>query len=140
MTSVWRVRVTLGGGLYLMGRGGRCALLYVHTFGVFAMGIGRRYEDLHTVPERLRWCRLMLGLMQKEVAQRAGISQTLYEEMERGNCQEYPAHAVDKLAGLYQVPVDQIRAVWERLGMSRKAFAELAGVGEGLGDGEEEGQ
>lgn len=100
---------------------------------------------MHTVPERLRWCRHRLGLMQKEVARQVGISQTLYEEMERGNCQEYPAHAVDKLSALYQVPVedlldeysrflyngpiDQIRTARERLGLSRKAFAELAGVG-----------
>lgn len=136
----------LGGGWYLMGRNGRYAPLCVHTFGFFAMGIGRRYEDLHTVPERLRWCRYRLGLIQKEVAQRVGISQTLYEEMERGDCREYPAYAVDKLAGLYQVPVedlldgysrflyngpvDQIRCARERMGLSRKAFAELAGVGE----------
>lgn len=129
-----------------MGRGGGCAPLYVHTFGAFTMGIGRRYEDLRTVPERLRWCRYQLGLMQKEVAQRAGISQTLYEEMERGDCREYPDYAVDKLAALYRVPVedlldgysrflydgpvDQIRTARERLGLSRKAFAELAGVGE----------
>lgn len=100
---------------------------------------------MHTVPERLRWCRHRLGLMQKEVARQVGISQTLYEEMERENCQEYPAHAVDKLSALYQVPVedlldeysrflyngpiDQIRTARERLGLSRKAFAELAGVG-----------
>ncbi len=81
----------LGGGLYLMGRGGRCAPLYVHTFRAFAMEIGRRYENLNTVSERLRWCRYRLGLMQKEVAKRVGISQTLYEEMERGDCLEYPA-------------------------------------------------
>lgn len=105
-----------------------------------------KYEELRTVPERLRWCRYKLGLMQKEVAQRAGIAQTLYEEMERGDCREYPAYAVDKLAELYQVPVkdlldgysrflydgpvDQIRTARERLGLSRAEFAELAGVGE----------
>lgn len=105
-----------------------------------------RYGELHSVPERLRWCRYKLGLMQKEIAQLAGISQTLYEEMERGDCQEYPAYAVDKLAGLYQVPVedlldeysrflydgpvDQICAARERLGLSRAKFARLAGVGE----------
>ncbi len=138
--------VPLGDGLYLMDRGGRCAPLYVHTFRVFATGIGKQYEDLHTVPEHLRWCRYRLGMMQKEVAQQVGISQSLYEEMERGDCQEYPAHAVDKLAALYQVPVedlldeysrflydgpaDQIRCARERLGLSRKAFAELARVGE----------
>lgn len=146
MTSAWRVSVPLGGGWYLMGRNGRYAPLYVHTFGVFAMGIGRRYEDLHSVSERLRWCRYRLGLMQKEVARRVGISQTLYEEMERGDCREYPAYAVDKLAALYQVavedlldeysrflydgPVAQIRYARERLGLSRKAFAELVGTGE----------
>lgn len=138
--------MTMGDGWYLMCRNRRCAPLYVHTFRVFSMGIGRWYEYLHTVPERLRWCRYRLGLMQKEVAQQVGISQTLYEEMERWDCREYPAHAVDKLAELYQVPVedlldgysrflydgpvDQIRCARERLGLSRKAFAELAGVGE----------
>jgi len=84
--------------------------------------------------------------MQKEVAERVEIPLTLYEEMERGDCQEYPAHAVDKLAALYQVPVtdlldeysqflyngpvDQIRRTRERLGLSRKGFAALIGAGE----------
>ena len=129
-----------------MDRGGRCASLYVHTFRVFATGIGKQYEDLYTVPERLRWCRYRLGMMQKEVAQQTGIPLSQYEEMERGACREYQAHAVDKLAWLYQVPVedlldgysrflfagpiDQIRYARERLGLSRKAFAELAGVRE----------
>lgn len=137
----------------MMCRNGRYAPLIVHSFRVLAAYCAAEaqrfscgYEDLQSVPERLRWCRYRMGLMQKEVAQRVGISQTLYEEMERGDCREYPADAVDKLAELYQVPVedlldgysrflydgpvDQIRTVRERLGMSRKAFAEMAGVGE----------
>lgn len=151
MTSAWRVSVPLGGSWYLMCRNGVYAPLYVLSFRLpaahctaDAQKFSCAYEDLHSISERLRWCRYRLGLMQKEVAQRVGISQTLYEEMERGDCLEYPAQAVDKLAALYQVPVedlldeysrflydgpiDQIRAARERLGLSRKAFAELAGV------------
>ena len=153
MTSPWRVNIALGDGLSLMGRDGRIAPLYVLSFRLGkvrkvseAQRYSCNYEDLHTVSERLRWCRYRLGLMQKEVAQQTGIPLSQYEEMERGACREYQAHAVDKLAWLYQVPVedlldgysrflfagpiDQIRYARERLGLSRKAFAELAGVRE----------
>lgn len=130
-----------------------CAPLWVQTLRLptayctsEAEKYAGRYEELRSVPERLRWCRYQLGLVQKEVAERTGIAQTLYEEMERGDCREYPAYAVDKLAELYQVPVDdlldgysrflydgpvdQIRAARERLGLSRGEFARLADVGD----------
>lgn len=144
--------MSLGNGLYLMGRDGRLAPLYVLSFRLGkvrkaseAQRYSCKYEDLHTVPERLRWCRYRLGLMQKEVAQQLGIPLSQYEEMERGSCQEYPAQAMDKLAELYGVPVedlldeysrflydgpgDRIRRARERLGLSRKAFAKLVGTG-----------
>lgn len=152
MTSPWRADIALGDGLYLMGRDGRFAPLYVLSFQVGkvrkvseAQRYSCKYEDLRTVPERLRWCRYRLGLMQKEVAQQLGIPLSQYEEMERGACREYPARTMDKLAELYGVPVgdlldeysrflydgpsDQIRCARERLGLSRKAFAKLVGTG-----------
>ena len=153
MTSAWQARVSLGNGLYLMGRDGRLAPLYVLSFRLGkvrkaseAQRYSCKYEDLHTVPERLRWCRYRLGMMQKDVAWRVGIPLSQYEEMERGSCQEYPAQAMDKLAEVYGVPVedlldeysrflydgpgDRIRRARERLGLSRKALAKLIGTGE----------
>lgn len=145
--------MVLGDGVYLMGRDGRIAPLYMLSFRLRkvrkvseAQRYSGKYEDVHTVPERLRWCRYRLGLMQKEVVRRVGIPLSQYEEMERGCCHEYPAQVMDKLAALYGVPVedllddysrflydepvDQIRCARERLGLSRREFAKLIGVGE----------
>lgn len=102
------------------------------------------YNQVKTVPDRLRWHRHRLGLMQKEVAAKVGISTPLYLDMENGACLHYPAPVMDKLANLYQVPVDdllddynhflysgqaqQLLAVRQRLGLSRPKFAAKTGI------------
>lgn len=105
----------------------------------------RRYEEIRTVPERLRWCRHHLGLMQKEVAERIGISRNSYLAYEMGEADYYPREIVDKLAALYGVPADDllddfsrflyhgqgqtIRKHRESLGLERKPYARLMHIG-----------
>ena len=68
----------------------------------------QNYEDIPNVPDRLRWRRHHMGLMQKEVAELIGISRGHYIDFEVGYVGHYPKEIVDKLAELYQVPVDDL--------------------------------
>lgn len=99
------------------------------------------YEEIHNVQDRLRWCRHHMGLMQKEVADMIGITRGHYIDFEVGYVDYYPKEIVDKLAKLYQIPVDDllddynrflykgqgklIREYRESLGMKKKPFARL---------------
>lgn len=104
----------------------------------------QNYEDIPNVQDRLRWCRHHMGLMQKEVADIIGITRGHYIDYEVGCVDYYPKGIVDKLAELYQVPVDDllddynrflykgqgklIREYRENLGMKEKPFARMIGV------------
>ena len=107
-----------------------------------------RYEDVKTVPERLKWCRYRLGLDRQEVADRVGIRRSTYRDMESGDCQRFPLDKLDALAKLYGVPVDDLIDEYNRflmngagrtildyrtgLGLGRKAFAQKLGMSECL--------
>ena len=104
----------------------------------------QNYEDIPNVQDRLRWCRHHMGLMQKEVAELIGITRGHYIDFEVGYVDHYPKEIVDKLAALYQVPVDDllddynrflykgqgkmIREYRERLGLRKKQLAHLLGA------------
>jgi DNA-binding XRE family transcriptional regulator len=62
------------------------------------------YEEIESIPDRLRWCRHRMGLMQKEVAQTVGISRENYMDLETGAVDHYAKETVDKLADLFGVP------------------------------------
>lgn len=130
------------------------APLYVHSFRLIAprkfaeaRTLYQRYQtlsDIDNTPERLRWCRHSMGLMQKEVAERIGVSRAVYVDMETGAVDHFPAAVADRLSALYGVPAErlldgynlflyrgqaaQIREYRKRTGLSRKAFARLLGV------------
>ena len=103
-------------------------------------------EEIGNVPDRLRWCRLHLGLLQREVAERVGITTPFYIDMETGACEHTPAAVMDRLAELYGVPVTdlldgynrflydgqarQILSLRQRAGLSRAAFARKTGISE----------
>ena len=132
----------------------RFAPLYVHSFRLItprklleAQTFNRKYHcyaEIDNVPDRLRWCRYQLGLMQSEVADAVGASRSLYIHLENGACEKYPLPVMDKLAKLYQMPVldlldaynrflytgqgKQIRILRESKGMSVREFAESLGV------------
>ena len=64
------------------------------------------YEEIQNVPDRLRWCRHHMGLMQKEVAEQIGISRGHYIDYEVGYVDYYPKEVVDRLADFYHIPVE----------------------------------
>ena len=66
------------------------------------------YEDIETIPDRMRWCRHQKGLMQIEVADLIGVSRKSYMNIENGNLIRYEKKIVDKLAELYQIPVKDL--------------------------------
>ena len=104
------------------------------------------YEEIGSVPDRLRWCRLHLGLLQREVAERVGVTTPFYIDMETGACEHTPAAVADRLAALYGVLVTdlldgynrflyegqarQILAIRQRAGLGRAAFARKTGISE----------
>lgn len=130
----------------------RYAPLYVRSFPLCTPRklmdaqriLDRSYDQLETVPDRLRWCRHRLGLMQKEVADRAGISRSVYIQLETGACDVYPIPILDKLAALYNIPVADllddynrflylgqarlIRAHRQSLGLGKKPYARYMGI------------
>ena len=127
----------------------RYAPLCIHTFRLIAprklveaklfnQGY-HSYEEIENVPDRLRWCRYQMGLIQKEVADKIGISRCHYIDYEIGNVEYYPKEIVDKLAEVFGVSVTdfldeynlflykgQGKMIQEyrlRLGMKKKPFA-----------------
>ena len=63
-----------------------------------------RYEEIENVPDRLRWHRYIKGWMQKDVAQKIGISKRAYSNLENGNVRYISKETADRLSELYNVP------------------------------------
>ncbi len=96
--SHWRVFSQFSENLFLMSKieDGimRYAPLYIHTFRLIAPRKlleaelfnqqYNHYEEIDNVPDRLRWCRHHMGLMQKEVAEQIGITRGHYIDFETG--------------------------------------------------------
>ena len=92
LQSHWRVFTQFSDENYLMCRTEdgivRYAPLCIHTFRLIAprklleaQQFNQQYhsyEEIQNVPDRLRWCRHHMGLMQKEVAEQIGISRGHY--------------------------------------------------------------
>lgn len=66
------------------------------------------YAEIQNVPDRMRWCRYHMGLMQKEVAALVGISEGVYMGLEKARNEYYEKDVVDKLAALFHIPVQDL--------------------------------
>lgn len=104
----------------------------------------RSYEEITDIPDRMRWCRHHLGLMQKEVAEHIGVTEAQYMDYETGYAACIPSETADKLAAFYQIPVDNLlddynRFIYcgqgqallshrQKLGMKKKPYARMLGV------------
>ena len=96
----------------------RYAPLFLHSFRLIAprkmleaQQLNRRYhryEEINNVQDRIRWCRHRMGLMQKEVAELIGLSRQDYMAYEVGYYDYYPKDVVDKLAALFEIPVEDL--------------------------------
>ena len=132
--------------------------LYIHTFRLMAPRKlleaqlfnkqYHSYEDIDNIPDRLRFCRHRMGLMQKEVAQIAGISRSTYINLETGNHNAFDKAVVDKLSALYEIPVCDllddynrflaggqgklIRQHRESLEMGKRTYGRMLGVSHNL--------
>lgn len=156
--SHWKVFAQFSESNYLMCRTEdnivRYAPLCIHTFRLIAPRKlleaqlfnqqYHNYEEIDNVPDRLRWCRHHMGLMQKEVAEQIGITRGHYIDFEVGYVDYYPKEIVDKLAAFYEIPVTDllndynlflykgqgkmIREYRESLGLKKKAFAKMIGL------------
>ena len=100
----------------------------------------RRYEDIVSIPDRLRWRRHELGLLQKEVAAKIGVTRSVYNSLETGEVETCDPAVMDKLAALYGIPVSDllddhhrfllsgqgqaIQALCTSLNMTRSQFAD----------------
>ncbi len=130
------------------------APFYIHTFHlvqphltVDAEKFNIRYTDpsqIDNTPDKLRWYRYNRGLLQKQVADYAGIYRSTYCSYEDAGRDYYPIKTMEKIAELYNVPVvslldeynlflyygqgAQIRALRNLRGLTQKQYAEYLGV------------
>ncbi len=67
------------------------------------------YAEIYSIPDRLRWCRHELGMMQSEVADAVSVSMDYYRNLEAGQFRRsFSLELADKLAALYGIPVEDI--------------------------------
>lgn len=121
-SAKWKVYCQISEDNYIMYRyedgNVRYAPLYITKFRLIsprkimeAQRINKQfscYEDIETIPDRMRWCRHQKGLMQIEVADLIGVPRKSYINIENGNLIRYEKKIVDKLAELYQIPVKDL--------------------------------
>ena len=154
----WRILDRLSADLYVLSQSQkshvRYALLFVHSFVLCAprkileaTQFNQRYrcyEEIESVQDRLRWCRHSKGLMQVEVADKVGMTHSVYKAIEEGFTQHIQPELAERLAQLYNVPTKdfmdefnrflyegqatRIRAYRESFGMSKKQFAREMGI------------
>ncbi len=99
------------------------------------------HEEIASIPDRLRRLRHSKGLMQREVARIAGVSRSVYIDIECGVTQHLPECFLENLSPFYGVPptdfldeynrflydgqAQRIIAYRRKLGMGRKPFCSL---------------
>ena len=102
------------------------------------------YDQIPSVPDRLRWLRHSRGLMQKEVAEKIGMSHHAYMSIEEGTTRRFGKGMRERLAGFFGVPASdfedefnrfcedgqgsRIQAWRSQTGLNRQAFAERYGI------------
>ena len=106
-----------------------------------------RYTDpsqITEIADKLRCYRYQHALLQKEVAEHISIDRSTYIHYEEYGRDYYPIEHMEKLAELYDVPVEelldeynlflykgqgeQIRKIRQGLGLTQKQYAEQLGV------------
>lgn len=99
----------------------------------------RRYEDINSVPDRLRWCRHSKGLTQEEVANAVGIYKRSYAKLELEHKETPSLDKMERLAAFFEIPISdllddynlflyrgqaqQVREHREKLGLNVPQFA-----------------
>ena len=65
-------------------------------------------SEMTQIADKLRWYRYRHALLQSEVADRIGIDQKTYMRYEEYGRDYYPIEHMQKLAGMYDVPVESL--------------------------------
>lgn len=114
--------------------------LLAHTFAETERMMQTNPETLATTADKLRYYRHIRGLEQKEVAAYVGLHRGTYAGYETPSTRDYyPLDKLHALAELFDVPLEyllddynrflydgqgqQVRALRESMGLSRKEFA-----------------
>lgn len=154
----WRTLCDLGNGLYLMVRHitrvAEFAVLMVRSFPLLqphfrveAEQLNLQYPDpaeITAVADKLRWYRHRKALLQREVADFAGIDRSTYIHYEDASRDYYPPDKLEKIARILEVNMAdlmdeynlflyhdqgrQIRDKRESLGMTIPQYARYLGV------------
>lgn len=121
-------------------------LVQPHTF-VEAEKFSMRYSDpsqIDNTPDKLRWYRYSCGLLQRDVAEYAGMDRSTYSSYEEIGRDYYPIENMLKISELFSVPVtellddynlfiyhnqgEQIKKMRENRNMTQREFARRLGV------------
>lgn len=157
----WRTLCDLGNGLYLMvryiTRVVEFAVLMIRSFPLLqphfqveAEQLNLQYPDpaeITAAADKLRWYRHRKALLQREVADFAGIDRSTYIHYEEAGRDYYPPDKLEKIAQILEVDMmelmdeynlflyhnqgRQIRAKREALGMTVVQYAKHLGVQDG---------
>ena len=94
------------------------APLYIHSFSFehpHASEKAAKFIELykspgqiHTVSDKLRYYRYEKGLMQKDVADLAGISRSTYLRYEEGGRDSYSLDIIKRIADVFSVPATEL--------------------------------
>ena len=101
-------------------------------------------SEITEIADKLRWYRYQKGLRQRDVADYAGIDRSTYVHYEEYGKDLYPPEHMEKIAQLFEVPVDtllddynlflrngqgkQIKAIRMKLGLTQKEYADKLDV------------
>jgi len=101
-------------------------------------------KEMKTTADKLRYYRHKKGLLQKQVAEYAGINRTTYSAYEMGEYDSYPIDMLKQIAKLlgvkitdllneyntflYRGQAKQVSALRQRLGLTQQSFAAQLGV------------
>ena len=153
----WRFAYQISGDSYVLSKrkkGQPCyTLLVVHSFPflrptklVDAEKFNSRYPDsamLTTTADKLRYYRYQKSLLQREVAEYAGINESTYIDYESGKRECYPIDKIQRIAELLEVPTEALldeynlflceqsktlKALRERCGWTQSKLAERLSV------------
>ena len=102
------------------------------------------FSEITETADKLRWLRYQKGLRQRDVADYAGIDRSTYVHYEEYGKDLYPLEHMEKIAQLFEVPVDtllddynlflrngqgeQIKAIRTKLGLTQKQYADKLGI------------
>ena len=154
----WRILSHIGDFMYVMVRNtngvGSYAPLYRYSFTFLRphfLADAEKFnidntdpEQMNFVSDKLRYYRYKKGLLQKDVADYAGIERTTYTDYETAIRDYYPLDVLGRIAEcldvditdllddynafLYRGQAGQIQELRKRLGLTQRAFAMRIGV------------